>query len=135
MPSRPASSPRTRARWLSLALAGIRRRALLAGAALPVPLRLYVTSLQRPALGLWVAPPDSPPSILLSGRLRSPTSVLAVLLHELAHAALAHGRHDGQFHSLLRSWGVDERREVDGRIPRPQGWDTLLARLGPWPRS
>jgi hypothetical protein len=127
----------SKGRWLSLAVAALRPRYRRAGACLPRSINLEVAPL--PVLpdtvqwGLWVGPPPAwlPHSVVLSNRLRRPDKVLAVLIHELCHAARPDlPERSIEFRALLSALGG---WPAPGAPHTQRANSALAARLGPWP--
>jgi hypothetical protein len=128
----------TKRRWLELAVVALRPRYRRAGAGLPAHIELHVAPVPGgDAHGLWIGPPytDPPHQVVIDSRLRHAPTVLAVLIHELCHAARPdlHER-SVEFRALLSAlggWG-----ELGTAHPGASRANArLAARLGPWPMS
>jgi Zn-dependent protease with chaperone function len=127
----------SKGRWLSLAVAALRPRYRRAGAPLPSRIALEVGPFPKSPVeiqwGGWVGPPFTafPHIIVIASSLRRPDKVLAVLIHELCHAARPDlAERSVEFAALLSALGGWPARGLPHTI---RANNLLLKRLGAWP--
>lgn len=136
------SAARTREEWLQRAVPVLID--LLRGVGAPAfavpqvsvgfPSRRALSAKNRAIGQCWTIPGDRASHIFVSPVLAEPLDVLAVLLHELIHAAVPKAGHKGEFRTLAKATGlIGKMTSTEAGPELLKRLNVLLSEIGAYP--